>query len=51
MIMFGFAMVTGLLDFTLETCETVVRRELRDADANMAAIRLGMERGRDVLKK
>jgi indolepyruvate ferredoxin oxidoreductase, beta subunit len=51
MIMFGFAMATGILDFTLDTCEVVVRRELRDPDANMAAIRLGMERGKAVLKK
>lgn len=51
MIMFGFAMATGILDFTIDTCETVVRRELRDVDANMAAIRLGLERGHDILQK
>ena len=51
MVMFGFAMATGILDFTLANCEAVVRRELRDPDANMAAIQLGMERGKVALKK
>jgi indolepyruvate ferredoxin oxidoreductase beta subunit len=48
MVMFGFALVTGILGFTMEACEKVVRRELRDAEANIAAIKLGMERGKEL---
>jgi indolepyruvate ferredoxin oxidoreductase, beta subunit len=50
MVMFGFALTTGILDFTMEACEKVVRRELRDADANITAIKLGLERGRSLLR-
>jgi indolepyruvate ferredoxin oxidoreductase beta subunit len=50
MVMFGFALATGILDFTMEACEKVVRRELRDAEANIAAIKLGLERGRSSLE-
>nr|MDO8108958.1 2-oxoacid:acceptor oxidoreductase family protein [Candidatus Sigynarchaeota archaeon] len=53
MIMFGFAMATAtsILGFRMETCEKVVRRELRDADANIAAIKLGLERAKQLIKK
>lgn len=51
MIMFGFAMATGILGFTMEACEKIVRRELRDADANIAAIKLGLERGKALLER
>lgn len=50
MVMFGFALATGVLDFTMEACENVVRRELRDADANITAIKLGLERGKALLR-
>ncbi len=49
MVMFGFALATTILDFTMDVCEKVVRRELRDADANIAAIKLGLERGKALL--
>ncbi len=49
MVMFGFALATGILGFTMEACEKIVRRELRDADANIAAIKLGLERGKILL--
>ncbi|MEX2680598.1 MAG: 2-oxoacid:acceptor oxidoreductase family protein [Candidatus Sigynarchaeota archaeon] len=46
MVMFGFALAAGILDFTVETCETVIRREMRDADTNIAALKLGLQRGK-----
>lgn len=48
MIMFGFAMATGLLDFNLESCKKIVQRELRDAEENIAAIKLGLDKGRGI---
>ncbi len=49
MVMFGFALATGVLGFTMEKCEKIVRRELRDAEANIKAIKLGLERGKTLL--
>ncbi|MHA1997191.1 MAG: 2-oxoacid:acceptor oxidoreductase family protein [Promethearchaeota archaeon] len=46
MIIFGFAMATGILDFNMETCENVVRRELRDPELNIRAIKLGLSMGK-----
>nr|MDO8088055.1 2-oxoacid:acceptor oxidoreductase family protein [Candidatus Sigynarchaeum springense] len=49
MVMFGFALATGIFDFTMETCEKVIRRELRDADVNITALKLGLEGGKALL--
>jgi indolepyruvate ferredoxin oxidoreductase beta subunit len=47
MVMFGFGLATGILGFTMAACERVVRRELRDGDANITAIQLGLEFGKE----
>jgi indolepyruvate ferredoxin oxidoreductase beta subunit len=51
MVMFGFAMATRILDFDTDTCERVVRREMRDAETNIAAIALGFQHGEELLEQ
>lgn len=51
LIMVGVALATGKLpDIPVETYEQVIRRELRDAEANVRALHLGLERGREIRK-
>ncbi len=50
LVMFGFSLATGLLDFSMDSCESVITRELRDAKANINALHLGLQRGHDLLR-
>ncbi|MHA1369019.1 MAG: 2-oxoacid:acceptor oxidoreductase family protein [Promethearchaeota archaeon] len=51
LVMLGFALITGILDFKKETCEKVIKKELRDPDLNIKAFRLGLTRGLEIITK
>lgn len=51
-IMLGFAIATGRLPFIeVEHYEEVIKEWLRDADLNIKALHLGMEKGRKIIAK
>lgn len=51
-IMLGFAVASGSLPFIQESAyETVIKRELREPELNIAAFRLGLETGKKMFSK
>jgi indolepyruvate ferredoxin oxidoreductase beta subunit len=51
-IMLGFAIPTGKLPFIeLEHYEEVIKEWLRDPNENVRALHLGLERGKEIIKK
>ena len=50
-IMLGFAVSTGKLPFIeVEHYEEVIKEWLRDADSNIKALHLGLEKGKEIIK-
>ena len=49
-IMLGFAMSTGKIPFIeIEHYEEVIKEWLRDADSNIKALHLGIEKGKEII--
>ena len=50
LIMLGFAIITGKLPFIeVDHYEEVIKEWLRDADSNIKALHLGMEKGKEII--
>jgi Pyruvate/2-oxoacid:ferredoxin oxidoreductase gamma subunit len=50
LIMLGFAVTTGKLPFIeIEHYEEVIKERLRDADSNIKALHLGLEKGKEII--
>ncbi|MHA1792033.1 MAG: 2-oxoacid:acceptor oxidoreductase family protein [Promethearchaeota archaeon] len=50
LVMFGFALATGLLDFKIETCENVIRKQLKDPEQNIKAMKIGIKKGKPLFE-